>query len=206
MKAKEWVQRISALDPESSEYEKAAVECERECREIFKMRADSIRTDRSPHHSQSAFQRNKMSDRLVFAYKEASVKWDSICHALLNIRREKEGPDAPPTWPFVKGLMLLTDIVSMLENTTIDDVQKAELLRYFTMVTERLGYQNEVVFKAALSLGRERTQVAVLEEIMALRRELNRLQAAMLFGTGDGALSDFNRILAIRKRLVSLTS
>lgn len=201
MKAKDWVKRISALQPDTPEYDKAAVECERECREIFQMRAKSIHVGK-----QSPFQRDQMSDRLVFAYREASVKWDAISHALLTLKREKEGPEALPDWPFVKGLMLLTDIIGMLENTSVKEVTKGELLRYYTMIAEKLGYQDEVVFKAALSMGREQTQTAIMEEIMQLRRELYRLQAALMFGASQEIVGDYNRILEIRARLSFLTT
>lgn len=201
MKAKEWVKHISQFKPDTPEHDAAAEACGKECREIFQMRAKSIQTG-----SNHSFQRDRVSDRLVFAYKEAAVKWDSICHTLLLLKQEKEGPDAAPDWPFIKGMMLLTDIIDMLENEKIGDVQKAEMLSYFTALAERLGYKDEPAFKVSLNLGREKTQSAVMSEIIRLRGELLSMQLAFAMDPGSLSFDTVERAQKIRRRLALLTS
>lgn len=201
MKAKEWVKHLSQLQPDTPEHDAAAEACGAECRAIFKKRAIGIESS-----GQSPFKQSQLSDRLVFAYKEASIKWDSICHGLQVLKREKEGPDATPDWPFIKGMMLLTDIVDMLENEKIGDVQKAEMLSYFTALAERLGYKDEPAFKVSLNLGREKTQAAVLSEIIRLRGELYSMQLAFALDPGSMSFDDIERAQKIRRRLALLTS
>ena len=200
MKAKDWVKHISQLQPDTPEYDAAAEACAKECRDIFQMRVKSIRGGGKGSHF-----REQTSDRLVFAYKEAGVKWDSVAHGLLLLKREKEGPDAPPNWPFIKGMMLLNDIIEMLEKEGITEVQKAEFLSYHKMLAGRLGYLSETAFQVTFQAGAEQTANAVFQEILRVRGELTSMRLAAMMGH-EFSMADIERAVALRQRLAVLTS
>lgn len=197
MKAKEWVKHFLLLSEDSQEFQEAVEKLLVECNEILATRMQNI------NPRQHSF-RNGALERIVNAYREANVKWDAVCHALLIAKRERDGDEAAISWPLVRGFLLVSKVLSSLDDTQLKDVEKAEVFHDYREIAKRLGYENDPIFKVMANMVLEKTHTAVADEIRQINHELTKIRAKVIFS--NITMGDINRSVELQERLAYLLS
>lgn len=184
MKAKEWVAVLLPLmqDPVRSEEFLQQVELlAKECNELLIARLKGI----------NFRWRRNADERVVAAFREASVKWEAVVHAI----QIKLGE--PPTFPLMRGAVLLphvTRLIESLDDKKLSPSEAREEYNFLMLMASRLGYRDEKWLTVMLDMLNERVtmqSVGMVQDFAIKWRRYGFLARAEI--NDDGTFTERDR-------------
>ena len=164
MKAKEWIAKLVPLarnDAGAEEYQQLVQALTTECVEIFKVRLRNINTD----------WRRTSDERMIAAFREASVKWDAVVH---GVQVELQGT---PPFPLMRGALLLPHLTSLLEdiqNNRITHQSARAMQKFLVTAAERLGWNRFPYLHALFNMLDARLQSGASAQIKGYVESMQR--------------------------------